>query len=463
MKKYFSLLIMCSVLLFACGNSSNKNKNSNPTIGDNEVVVSNEQNSNKINWQEGDVIAVAFLGYFNDFESFTNTVAYEQYCKIYPQLKGIKGFAVNQPGDETYLIIARNPNADITVSNYDILNLDNTQILFKNEDGVTGENVSAFLIKGNVSDATPNMMITCVDNGNILSEYSPCLNLHQGHVQLPGLGGVADITVYHNTLPNMDVASFVGNSGKEFATVEIRNGRPFLMVDEENYDLWQNIKILSNYIPGNLNGIVVGVKSGEIGQDINPILCCIMADGTARIIALYDIFRYIRCLYAEAIDLDGKRLMDVVDFVTDGAGEFELENGEKGYTYRTVYAIDSKGKRREIKSSMISGYFTYYREADPTQEDDAGLNIELALLQNFAMLLQVHDMGSLYFQGTYRYVGDSESPYLFEFEGYNAAETSFVGNQEGKAKGTITINRDNTITLKLGEPYNLSWTLMRCN
>lgn len=150
--------------------------------GESENTVDKSEISTQINWQEGQILAVAFLGYSTD------NINYNEYLFNYfdeNEIENTKYY--NIEGDENYLIIPRYSQLPIKIYEY---------ILTDTGFGL-GEpiyeisNQKHFAIKCNVSDLFSNIVIE-VDYGNDKYQFSPRISLENG--SMIKLNAILDIS-----------------------------------------------------------------------------------------------------------------------------------------------------------------------------------------------------------------------------------------------------------------------------
>ena len=99
MKKITSILAI-ALLLIACGGSGKSNASSG------------------IEWKEGGLCAVLFLGYGKKFATISQTNDFKEFCKRFPALQKATAFTAETEGDEVYYIIPRHSDATVTVHEY---------------------------------------------------------------------------------------------------------------------------------------------------------------------------------------------------------------------------------------------------------------------------------------------------------------------------------------------------------
>jgi len=169
-----------------------------------------------IQWNKGDAVAVAFLGYHYSYEGLCDSEDYSRLVKLYPELKQIKGLTVDQPGEEFYLIIPRSKNAQVTINSYSFDafngNTDNEKILYRDDNSIA----KPFLVKGNESDALGNMSINVISREGTVTDYVPHLNLQDGNLAYQA--GVVDIS---RPLPSPIVSAYLSDPVGKFTNVRV--------------------------------------------------------------------------------------------------------------------------------------------------------------------------------------------------------------------------------------------------
>ena len=147
------------------------------------------------------ICGVAYLGCLDgslreEFPSLIAGTAYETDWTFLGKLPA-EAF-ISSEGSEVYCVIPRDESAQVIVSEW-LLDDDGReregQVLYRSQAG------HPLVLRGNVSDIFPNMMLTVIAQDGSRLEYSPRLSLLDGTLVIPGVtiypeGGVSDLTVY---------------------------------------------------------------------------------------------------------------------------------------------------------------------------------------------------------------------------------------------------------------------------
>lgn len=131
----------------------------------------------------------------------------------------------------------------------------------------------------------------------------------------------------------------------------------FDIYDIEKYrkfNEWSLIKTPLNngkYDVLNPYGTCKKIFIGDIGQDVNPILCMLYENGTVSIMNVMDAIK--KGFFICSSPLNG--FSGIKDFVSDGGGGYMDELGREIYEYRTIYTVDSNNIRKEIEPFCYGG------------------------------------------------------------------------------------------------------------
>lgn len=408
----------------------------------------------EIGWQEGDACAVAFLGYYEDYQGLRESAAYETLCRQYPQLKGLGELAVAADGEELYLIIPRDPMATVTVQAYSYgafigsKEAGDEPILYKSDEG------APLLVRCNESDATPNTQVTVVGEGGSLVGYSPRIDINQGCVATQQ--GVRDASPA-KTLPQAEPTKYAmtdyNGERHTFLTVAIKNGAPMVRFERAMLEYYTSLEERArrsddfsqwHRVTG-LNGIAQQAFVGDIGQDAYPVLMVRTTDGKAHMMALPS-----RILDNDMrISTPMPGMDDIRGFEEGPGGGWVDENGDTNYEYRTIYALDAKGKRHEVAM--------FENSLPPLSAKTEGKNLYMSfkLDNRMDLLYDDNNYASGFFFDNERLVGTPDNNYAAEYD-FN------LTLQDGKhAKGTfrLAINHDNAsevfFTLLSGNLFGL--------
>lgn len=255
-----------------------------------------------INWRDNDAAAVICVGMYTNESDLRDSGLLDRYSKSY----GLENLeTVQTKGDEWYIVIPRHSKATVKVNAVEIdenCNLHKSMLLAE-RDG------RPFLLRCNVSDLYCNVAISIEGkDGKPLVDYSPMISL---------------------------------KDGKAF----VRLFRGIDECPEGEYEI------------EDLSGKCRGVFIGNIGQDINPIVCLAMENGGLEIFSLFSATQTGR--FDSSGPLDGFK--DIEAFKDSTV--VDTVDGEFAGAYVTIFALDKNGDAKEI-------------ELTPS------LNAEISFLQN---------------------------------------------------------------------------------
>lgn len=255
-----------------------------------------------INWRDNDAAAVICVGMYTNESDLRDSGLLDRYSKSY----GLENLeTVQTKGDEWYIVIPRHSKATVKVNAVEIdenCNLHKSMLLAE-RDG------RPFLLRCNVSDLYCNVAISIEGkDGKPLVDYSPMISL---------------------------------KDGKAF----VRLSRGIDECPEGEYEI------------EDLSGKCRGVFIGNIGQDINPIVCLAMENGGLEIFSLFSATQTGR--FDSSGPLDGFK--DIEAFKDSTV--VDTVDGEFAGAYVTIFALDKNGDAKEI-------------ELTPS------LNAEISFLQN---------------------------------------------------------------------------------
>lgn len=242
------------------------------------------------------------MGMYTNESDLRDSGLLDRYSKSY----GLENLeTVQTKGDEWYIVIPRHSKATVKVNAVEIdenCNLHKSMLLAE-RDG------RPFLLRCNVSDLYCNVAISIEGkDGKPLVDYSPMISLQDG---------------------------------KAF----VRLSRGIDECPECEYEI------------EDLSGKCGGVFIGNIGQDINPIVCLAMENGGLEIFSLFSATQTGR--FDSSGPLDGFK--DIEAFKDSTV--VDTVDGEFAGAYVTIFALDKNGDAKEI-------------ELTPS------LNAEISFLQN---------------------------------------------------------------------------------
>ncbi len=166
-------------------------------------------------------------------------------------------------------------------------------------------------------------------------------------------------------------------AGSELFSVRARleDGVPSLIVSKKRYEMEKemfmedpNLKSDRHQL-NNVQGRVIDMFIGDIGQDINPYLWLLLEDHTVQMISLIR-FRLTGVNYVSD-PLPNVRDIQYFSFSDPNAPAKTSENEEEGEIIDGcfVYGIDSEGKAHDLSPSFDTGDFICNPEKDPIVGD----------------------------------------------------------------------------------------------
>lgn len=340
MRRIVSLLAICAALV-SCGNTGGK------STGD---------EFQSINWRDNDAAAVICVGMYTKESDLRDSGLLERYSKSY----GLENLeTVQTKGDEWYIVIPRHSKATVKVNAVEIdenCNLHKSMLLAE-RDG------RPFLLRCNASDLYCNVAISIEGkDGKPLVDYSPMISLKDGSVVTPDDDGdsatVLDITDKFLPIKPSASADYIVHEYtdsypiKNKITARVQDGKAFVRLSRGIDECPEG-----EYEIEDLSGKCGGVFIGNIGQDINPIVCLAMENGGLEIFSLFSATQTGR--FDSSGPLDGFK--DIEAFKDSTV--VDSVDGEFAGAYVTIFALNKNGDAKEI-------------ELTPS------LNAEISFLQN---------------------------------------------------------------------------------
>ena len=317
-----------------------------------------------IDWQDNDVVAVAFLGYYDSFAALEAAPSYVRLTKNFPQIVGATKVDTGL-GREIYLVMPHDPMSTLSV-NLDGPGIrdDEREVLYRSE---TGAPVLVFC-----NFFRENAQVVCVDNSGHAVSFNPRLDKRSGKVRVPD--GVKDVSL---PLPEPLEGFTQFDYGTDFEgndlgiRLRLEAGRPVLTCSPAalaniGWDEDQFVIAAGDNLFSGINGLCKGVFLGTIGQDYNPVACVITDGGEVKICGVFYAMQNGEPTLSEPLP-DFK---DVIGFESGGGGAWEDEDGETFYEYQTIYALDARGGRTEIPWFLDYGLFM-------SQDGDASVEVML--------------------------------------------------------------------------------------
>ena len=356
MKKILTALLAACVLLTAC-----KTKGAGGATAESESRFPQLS----VNWGESDLVAVARFGYFPSDTSFQEDTHYGYYRALY----GASEAPIVAPrGDEWYFVLPRDREAEITVTEYTF------EMFEQQADPASGTLIwkgkGPFFLKCNLSDAMGNTNIHMAVGGRTLN-YSPTISLRDGTLNYPavvreGEGGVLDIT------------EEVHSWGLE-QTCEVEPGAETFRVSEDGKVIYHQLEDAGPWEAGDypvkgLEGKCKGLFLGNIGQDINPVLCMLMDDGGVEIL---DFWSGLDSYTEKGGFYSSGRLPGMKDIrlFKNATVMDHTADGDQMPAYVTIFAIDKNGVSHEINECTRPAGTVHHSVTDNGTEIDHSLNI----------------------------------------------------------------------------------------
>lgn len=311
-----------------------------------------------IDWQEGEMVAVGFLGYYDSFSAFENAPSYLQLTQKYPQI--VEAAKVDcGVGRQIYLVVPRDPMASLAINeDGEYVTDENREVYYRSEEG------KPVLLLNNWYEA--NSLISIVDNEGHAALYTPAIDT-SGSLVVPGDGSVHDISLPMPE-PMKGFTSFdygeIFDGGDLGISVRLEAGQPILTSSTEpltqlGYPEESIVLADGDKTFGGINGLCKGVFLGDIGQDYNPVVCVVMDNGDVKMSSVLFASQYGGPDLSDALP----GIKDATGFESGPAGEWvDPESGETFYEYQSVFALDARGGRTEIPYFANYGVYRSPRE-----------------------------------------------------------------------------------------------------
>ena len=167
MKKILLILaLFCSMTLAGCGDLPNTSQGEGAGGASNTEADQTQDNMKAIPFQDGQLYAVAWLGYdeVKDLEFYKENYLGDVSLPIHYVSKG-----------DYYLIIPRDPDATLQLYVNDMETM-GTSLIYEEEE------CRPFIVQCNVSDIFPDVTIS-LTGGDGTAEFSPYISLKDGSVQ----------------------------------------------------------------------------------------------------------------------------------------------------------------------------------------------------------------------------------------------------------------------------------------
>jgi hypothetical protein len=328
-KHFFGLFLFVAFVLTACGGGGGKSR-------------SVFEISDGVEWRQNDICAIVFVGYGKDFASVSQIDNYATYNQRFPSLRKTTKFTAETEGDEIYYIIPRYSDATVFVNEYKNDLEDNMKEIIgkKLYDG----DAAPLLIRCNISDLHPNTTVTVTGNGKSVT-FNP----------MSAFGERNDVQFI-----SMDNESVGEDVNKGFLSecsykgisaginAKVMNGKVSVTFDREEATAifgGHEFMLEDNYIVECKSGKCKGIFIGDVGQDFNPVLCCLMEDGGIEVIELYEALRN--------YDFRTSGRLRGYDNIVSVSNE-GVQVGEGGYV--TLFTFDKSGNKKEVDfNALLNG------------------------------------------------------------------------------------------------------------
>ena len=303
--------------------------------------------SDELKWNEMDICALVFLGYGQNFTEFSRSENFQKLIQRFPSLKKAMQFDVETEGDELYCLIPRYADVDVQLHEYH-LDIESMEELVGKE--LYNGGATPLLIRCNISDIHPNTQVTVTRNGESLT-FSPMSNAwgREGllFVNAEQDGGWGAEVLTNESEEGVQASKPASEYLYQGVYAEIRakvvRGEVFLEFDraEAAHAVGDaDFTPEDHYAVMLEGGRCKSVFIGDVGQDYNPVLCCLMEDGSIEILGLY------RALRQYDFGTSG-RMYGHEDIVTVSNEGRHGDEGEGG-GYVALVSTDAKGVKKEI-------------------------------------------------------------------------------------------------------------------
>lgn len=308
----------------------------------------------QIDWQDDELLAVAFLGYYDSVGAFESSPSYSRLTQTFPQI--VEASVAGGGGRELYLVVPRDPMASVAVDGGGEEAADGAhEALYRSGEG------KPVLVLCNASGA--DRVVSCKDGAGRTATFVPRTEPRTATLAVPADGSVHDISP-SQPRPLEGFTAFDCSDGSPDGglgvSVRLEGGQPVLTCTAaalEELGLEGDSSAFragDSYFSG-INGLCKGVFIGTIGQDDNPVVCVVMGNGDVKMCGVFYAIRH------GGLHLSGALpgFKDVTGFESGGGGPWEdKETGETDFDYVTIYALDARGGRTEIPYCLDYGDYT---------------------------------------------------------------------------------------------------------
>lgn len=312
-----------------------------------------EKPSPLIRWEESDIAAAAFAGYFSSAEALKKSEMFSRLAEMYGFDKnGIP--IIENEGSEVYLIIPRDPNAAVAVNSYPAENIINPENIIEGKILYRSEYGNPFFVKCSSGGGLVNTQIFITDSEPNGIEYFPALSIADGTLMVHGLITESSRTINDITppLPKSVLPAEVDRPDDTISAFISRSGQVNLYVKQAAGALTDGVHTVEG-----ISGRCIGLFTGDIGQNINPFLCMLMEDGGVHILSYRSVIGKDALIPGHF--LASGRLPGLKNIVSFKQGAVTDEYGS-GYT--TIFAVDKDGKEYEIETCAAHFFPLYHFE-----------------------------------------------------------------------------------------------------
>ena len=430
MKYKNDFFLFLTIILTACGGGSSSKSKSVLEISDG------------IGWRDNDICAVVFVGYGKDFASISQTGDYVKYCERFPSLRKTAKFAAEAEGDEVYYIIPRFSDATVTVNEYKTDFEDNMKETIGKK-LYEGE-ATPLLIRCNLSDLHPNTTITVTGNGKSIT-FNPVTNFGRRN-DLQFISSDSDFSWDGEYGLNNEFADETIRAG--FSTensykgisagihAKINNGKVSI-----TYDRGEAASILGetefviadSYDVEGLSGRCKGVFIGDVGQDYNPVLCCLLEDGGIEVLELYEALR--------SYDFRTSGRLRGYDNIVSISNE-GVQYSDEGGGYITLFTFDASGNKKEVEfNALLNGTWIHQIKID-----DYNVRYIVYLSPDWKITYVCGYVDSDVFEGylgTCRIIEENETTVFYKYEMKESDRSEMTGEAPDPAvkTGTFKVER----------------------
>ena len=386
--------------------------------------------SDGVEWRSNDICAMVFVGYGADFTAISQTDNFKTYGERFPSLKKVSKFAAVTNGDEVFYIIPRYSDATVTLSEYSI-DLENDGKEITGKKLYEGE-ATPLLIRCNLSDLHPNTTVTVTGNGKSVT-FNP--------ISAFGERNDVQFITLDNEVADEDIRkgfsleySYKGISAG--ITARVIDGKVSVSYDrEEAVSIFgeEDIVIEDSYNIEGMSGVCKGVFIGDVGQDYNPVLCCLMEDGGVEVIELYEALRDYN--FRTSGRLHG---YDNIISVSNEGVHFGDGGG-----YVTLFTLDAARNKKEIEFNvMLKGTWVHRTKHE---EYDVTYNVYFSADWKITYVFGYVDSDAFEsYSGTCQVIEENENTIVYRYEMKENDQSEMTGEAPDPEVKTGTLKVQKT-------------------